>query len=61
VFEVIIRLEDSLKEVVELPGNMTQIEGAVLRKVFELRDTHHDRLSRQSVLSRGFIGTEKKS
>ena len=56
MFEVIIRLEDSLKEVVDLPGNMTQIEGAVLRKVFELRDAFTARQSRQPY-SRGYIGT----
>jgi hypothetical protein len=45
-----------MKEAYEQPGGKQAVEGAVLRTLFQLRDTLHDRISRQSVLSRGYIG-----
>jgi hypothetical protein len=49
-------VEDSLQEIVELPGNRVQIEAAAMRKIFELRDAWQAKQSRQPY-SRGFIGT----
>jgi len=57
VIEIVV--EDGLKEVYDSPGAKQAIEQAVFRKLFELRDALHDRQSRQSVMSRGFIGTDK--
>jgi hypothetical protein len=42
------------------PGAKLAIETAVHREFMKLRDAYYDKLSRQSVLSRGFIGVEKK-
>jgi hypothetical protein len=49
-------VEDSLQEVYDQPGAKQAVEGAVLRTLFQIRDTMQDRISRQSVLSRGFVG-----
>jgi hypothetical protein len=54
--EIKILVEDSLQEAYESPGGRQQVEGAVLRTLFQLRDSLQDRISRQSVLSRGYIG-----
>jgi uncharacterized tellurite resistance protein B-like protein len=61
--QLTFEIEDSMREIVEAPGSMAQIEQAVLRKVLELRDAYYERQSRQRVMSRGFIGvgTEKSS
>jgi hypothetical protein len=55
-----ILVEDSLQEVYDSPGAKLAIETAVHREFMKLRDAYYDKLSRQSVLSRGFIGVEKK-
>jgi hypothetical protein len=57
VIQIIV--EDSMQEVYDQPGAKQAVEGAALRKLFELRDAWQDRVSRQSVLSRGFQGTTK--
>jgi hypothetical protein len=59
MFEIKIIVEDSMQEVYEQPGAKQQVEGAVLRTLFAIRDMQHDKLSRQSVLSRGYVGTDK--
>ena len=58
--QLIIEVEDGLREVIEAPGNKQAIETACYKKIFELRDAFFDKASRQSVMSRGFIGTDKK-
>ncbi len=56
VIEILV--EDSMKEIVDLPGSKQQIEGAVLRTLFQLRDAYHERLSRTQ--PRGnFVGITK--
>ena len=55
-----IVVEDQLKEVIEAPGNKQAIETACYKKIFELRDAFFEKASRQSVMSRGFIGTSKQ-
>jgi hypothetical protein len=57
VIQIIV--EDSMQEVYQQPGAKQQVEGAVLKTLFQIRDTMQDRISRQSVLSRGFQGTAK--
>lgn len=57
--EIKITVEDGLREVIESPGAMAQIEQVVLRKILDLKQAHWDKLSRQQVISRGFVGTEK--
>jgi hypothetical protein len=59
MFEIKLFVEDSMGEIYNQPGAKQQVEGAALRKLFELRDAWQDRVSRQSVLSRGFVGTEQ--
>jgi hypothetical protein len=54
--QIIVTVEDSLQEAYEQPEAKQQVEGAVLRTLFQIRDTMQDRISRQSVLSRGFVG-----
>jgi hypothetical protein len=56
IIEIVV--EDSMKEIYDLPGAKQQVEAAALRKLFELRDAWSDRVSRQSVLSRGFVGVD---
>jgi len=58
--QIIIEVEDGLKEVYDSPGAKTAVEQAVFRKLFELRDALHDRQSRQAVRSYGYIGTDKQ-
>ncbi len=60
MFEIKIFVENSLGEIYNQAGAKQQVEGAALRKLFELRDAWQDRTSRQSVLSRGFVGTAKE-
>lgn len=52
-------IEDGLAEIINTPGSMAQIEQAVHRKILELKNDYWDKQSRQSVLSRGYIGTAK--
>jgi hypothetical protein len=54
-----IVVEDSMKDAYEQPGGKQAVEGAALRKLFELRDALNDRQSR-ATFSRGFIGTAKE-
>jgi hypothetical protein len=53
-----IVVEDTMQEIYDSPGAKQQVEAAVLRKLFELRDAYHARQSHQT-FSRGFIGTAK--
>ena len=57
--EIKITVEDGLKEIIESPGAKQAIETAVHKQILVLKDVYWDRLSRQSVISRGFIGTDK--
>jgi len=57
--QVIIEVEDGLKEVIESPGARQAIEQAVFTRLFQLRDALHDRQSRQAVRSYGYVGTDK--
>jgi hypothetical protein len=52
-----VLVEDALQEIYDLPGTKQQVDAAVLRTLLAARDIHYDRTSRQSVLSRGFVGT----
>jgi hypothetical protein len=52
-------VEDSMKEIYDSPGAKQQVDGAVLRTLFAIRDVLQDKISRQGVLSRGFIGLDK--
>lgn len=54
-----IVIEDDLKEVLDQPGNMRAVEIACQKRIMELRDAYHEKLSRGSVLSRGYLGTQK--
>lgn len=58
IIEIVV--EDELKVVLDQPGNKLAVETAVHKKLFELRDAYYAKLSRQSVMSRGFIGTTKQ-
>ena len=57
IIQVIV--EDSMKEIYDSPGAKQQVNGAVLRTLFAIRDVLQDKISRQGVLSRGFIGLDK--
>ena len=57
--ELIITVEDGLKEIIDAPGAMASIETAVHKQILVLKDAYWDRASRQQVVSRGFIGTDK--
>jgi hypothetical protein len=54
-----IVVEDGLKEIIESAGAMAAIENAVHRKILDLKNDYWDKQSRQSVLSRGYQGTQK--
>jgi hypothetical protein len=54
-----VQVEDDLKQIVEEPAAKRAIEQAVHRVILDLKQAHWDKLSRQSVMSRGFIGTQK--
>jgi hypothetical protein len=58
--KVTIEVEDQLKEVLDQPGNALAAETAYRKRLMELRDAYYEKLSRQSVMSRGFIGTSKQ-
>jgi hypothetical protein len=53
-----IVVEDTMQEIYDSQGAKQQVEAAVLRTLFTLRDAYHDRQSRQT-FSRGFVGTAK--
>lgn len=57
--DITIRVEDGLKEIIESPGAMAAIETAVHKTILVLKQDYYERLSRQSVLSRGYAGTQK--
>lgn len=57
--QIIIEVEDQMKEVLDQPGNALAAETAYRKRLMELRDAYFERLSRQSIMSRGFIGTAK--
>jgi hypothetical protein len=59
MFEIKIIVEDSMQEVYEQPGAKQEVDGAVLKTLFRLRDSMHDRQSRQAVRSYGYVGTDK--
>ena len=52
-------VEDGLQEIVDLPGSKLAIDTAVLRVLQTLKEQHYEKQSRNAVLSRGFIGTQK--
>jgi hypothetical protein len=53
-----ITVEDGLKEIIESPGAMAQIEQAVHRKILDLKDAYWERQSRPQGAG-SFRGTDK--
>jgi hypothetical protein len=56
---IIVHIDESDLEFLGTPDAKNQIDTVIYRKIMELRQAHFDKQSRQSVLSRGFIGTQK--